>query len=392
MSDWLRALGDRAGPLEAAARAFVERYRADVTALQGAAGVRWLVRVTDDFAADECSDADLKDDDDAFCEGAGALLGALAIDSMGGAHSARGTDHCVSLGPAPYPPGTFDPFVSIREALDADDPPYALAVALREAEAEARGEGPRARCVRAFVDALRRSQLSLGVAHRHRLELTLSDGTEVSLERLMANANPSRAAARIVAMLGSSDRASAEDSWDELRPRLLPRLVGERFLTDLGGRAEQLQWRSLVADISIAIQLRYEGRSRFVRREEVDQWLAAGHDPARAVLANLRDAKPSLDLRTLGGSSPSSSLFALRCGDGLDATRLLLPGLAEQLERRVGRPFLCAVPHRDVLLVGEDDHAAERALRAHARELFARAPHAISETVLQVDGATITAT
>lgn len=282
------------------------------------------------------------------------------------------------VGPEPAP-GTFDPFGAIDRALDANDPHDALVEALREAEAEAAGEGPASRCVVAFRQALAAARPDRRVERRHGLDLALDDGTEIDLERLRAAENPLEAATRLVSLLPGGEALRLD--WASAEGRLFPRLVGEAFVSELGPRGDALQLRPLVGDIHVALQLRYPGRSRFVRRDEVDHWLDAGHDPAGAALSNLRDAADRLDVRTV-----DDHLFALSSGDALDAARLLLPKLADELEQRLGRPFLAAVPHRDVLLLARDDFTAERALARHARELHDRAPHPIAAHLVQVDG------
>ena len=377
MTEWIAALGERGRPFASAARAFVRWRGGPVEA--GPPGIRWLTETLDAFAHDTVAPAD---DDGRFVEGAGALLGLLLIDHLGGACSGKGGRHHVHLGRPPHP-GTFDPFEAIDAALDDNDPHDAFAASLREAEAEAAGEGRQSRCVVAFLHALAAERPTRWLAHRHGLELVLDDGTEVDLERLLAAEDPHVAAHRLVSLLPGGEVLLL--TWEEAAPRLLPRLVGQRFVDELGDRADALQLRPLVGDIHVALQIRYEGRSRFVRRDEVDGWLDAGRDPARIALSNLSDVGARLDVRSVDGD-----VYALTTGDALDAARLLLPRLADELEGRLGRPFLAAVPHRDVLLLAPDDFDAERRLAAHTRELHDRAPHAIAAHLIQVDGTRIT--
>ena len=362
----------------AAARGFLAWRGVDAEHARGAEGIRWLTATLDDFAHD---DEAPPDDDGRFIEGAGAFLGLLLVDHLGGTCASRDRAHEVQLGALPAP-GSFDPFAAIDAALDANDPHQALVAALREAETEARGEGPTSRCVVAFRAALAEAHPERRIERRFGLDLTLDDGTEIDLERLRAAEDPLDAARRLVSLLPGG--TARQLSWIDARSRLFPRLVGQGFVDGLGDRGDALQLRPLVGEVHVALQLRYEGRSRFVRRDEVDAWLAAGHDPAHMALANLSDAAGRLDVRSL-----DDGLFALTTGDALDATRLLLPRLADELEPRLGRPFLAAVPHRDVLLLAPDDLAAERALAAHARELHARAPHGIAAHLLQVEGTRI---
>jgi len=377
VSDWIADLGERGAPFASAARRFT-RWRGGAPGA-GTAGIRWLTGELDAFAHDDEAPAD---HDERFVEGAGALLGLLLIAHLGGRCTSKEGRHQVHLGPG-LAPGTFDPFAAVDAALDANDPLTALADAIRDAEGEAAGTGTRSRCVVAFHAALRDARPERSIAARHGLEVELDDGTEIDLERVLAAEDAGDAARRLVSLLPGGP--VLELDWADAAPRLLPRLVGQRFVDELGARADALQLRPLVGHIHVALQLRYEGRSRFVRRSEVDAWLDAGHDPARRALANLTDVDARLDVRPV-----EDDVYALTTGDALDATRLLLPRLADELEARIGRPFLAAVPHRDVLLLCPDDFAAERRLVAHARELHDRAPHPIAAHAVQVDGTRIT--
>jgi hypothetical protein len=73
--------------------------------------------------------------------------------------------------------------------------------------------------------------------------------------------------------------------------------------------------------------------------------------------------------------------------DGLDAARLLLPGLYQVLAPTLGSRFIVATPHRDTLLacpVSPEPLVAE--LRARTDAAVRSAPHAISQRLWLVKG------
>ena len=357
---WLDALGRRAGPFAPAARRLGE------SPPRGSAGVRALTSRLDAFLDDEGAD------EHAFIAAAGGLLACLLVDSLGGTHVAAAAGHRVRLGAH----ALFDPFAVIDAAIDAGldggDPAAVLAEALSRAEADARDQGPEARAQRAFMGALA-ARPELRVTEALGWSVRLDDGSELDLDRLVPLVDDAaalaRGAAALVALLPGG--APAELAWPDAAPRLQPRLVGKAFVTELGARADALVLDPLVPGLSVAQQLAYDGRARFVRRDERRRWQAeAGGDTVRErALLNLAARAP-----TWVREGP---LVYTRTGDGLDGTRLILPGLGAHLDAELGPgPKLLAAPHRDVLVAGLE--AQREALEAHARDAFARAPHGIS--------------
>jgi uncharacterized protein YtpQ (UPF0354 family) len=80
------------------------------------------------------------------------------------------------------------------------------------------------------------------------------------------------------------------------------------------------------------------------------------------------------------------TLIVATTGDGLDASRVLLPGLHDVLAPELGSPFAVAIPHRDALLACSlDSRPALEALRERARHEGERAAHAITSDLLQVE-------
>jgi len=374
---WLDELGERGGAFPEVAQRFCAWRRAPEPLPRGAEAVRWLADAIDAFA----HDTKASDDDDArFVEGAGAFLGALLVDRLGASHVARRGEHRVLLGSN----GFFDPFGAIDAILDAESTDEELRARLQAAEAEARGEGPIARVVGTFRRVLAEERPELSIRARFGLELELADDVEVDLKRL-AELGPSHgvieggviegAARRLVALLPGGSEDARALSFAEVEARLVPRLIGPKLLEGLGARADSLWTAPFGHDVSVALQLRFEGRARYVRRDEEERWRAEGAEPFSTALLALA-LRPPPKLVTL----EDEGVLVARTGDGLDSARVLLPDVRDALVESLGPGTLLGVPHRDTFVAGTDRARVAR----HVRESFARAPHGISEALFRL--------
>jgi uncharacterized protein YtpQ (UPF0354 family) len=368
-ANWLDALEGVGGRLVPAARFFVDSERPPLPGA-GAPGVRWLATKLEDFVDRDTDDAE----DDRFVEGAGALLGLLLIQHLGGRTHEREGSHRVQLGRF----GWFDPFGAIQEALDAEDPRACLSDYLSVAEREAAERGPVSRVVRAFAEALAEERPDLGIESHFELTVDLDNGATVDLARLERVARDeddhatSEAARRIISMLPGANAHEATP-WHEAAPRLLPRLVSRAFLDALPDE-QSIFAAPIGADLFLALQLRYGARARYVRGAEVDSWALERSAAERQAIENLASKSRKLRLERV-----SESVLRVRQGDGLDAARLLLPDLATRLSQLAEATWIAAAPHRDVLLLSHRQSTNE--LAARAEDAVRRAPHPISATL-----------
>ena len=390
--DWIDALRARGGPLVDVARRFLQEHGEPGSPLfpRGADGLASLADLIDRWCEVE---EPAEEADRWFVEGAGSLLGLLLIDDAGdGGWASRDGVHRVRLGPRGY----CDPFAIVESALEADEPRASLALGVRRAEAEARGEGTVSRVVTAFEVALGRAHPGSSVREHFETYLRLDSGVEVDLSRAVgATADQSAAAVaqavdKLVAMLPGGDARETVD-WNDARPRLLPRLICGEFLDSLRATSEhriELWSRPVGHDAWLALVLSYGDRARYVRAEEVEAWgedppgtAAAGASddagPMRAALENLAARSSSARLARI--ETTDGPLVIGRSGDGLDGSRLLLPGLHDVLAAELGSPLLVAAPHRDTLLACHAGSAATaEALRRRALDEARRAPHRIT--------------
>lgn len=371
-ADWLNALEDVGGRLVPVARAFVETQRPPLPGA-GASGIRWLAAQLEDFVDQDADDAD----DDRFVEGAGAVLGLLLIDHLGGRTRERGGCHRVQLGRFGY----FDPFGAVQEALDAEDPRGCLSEYLSVAEREAAQDGPISRVVSVFATTLGRERPDLDIESQFELTVDLNNGASVDLARLERVARDedddaaTEAARRIISMLPGAP-TDEETPWTEAATRLLPRLVSEEFLASLPSE-QSLYVDSVGNDVYLALQLRYGTRARYVRSAEVDSWALERAASRRQAIENLSARSRTLRLERIAGG-----VLRIRQGDGLDGSRLLLPDLAARLGRLEPSTWVAAAPHRDVLLLAYGQSVEE--LRKRAEGAVQRAPHPVSASLFEI--------
>lgn len=389
MTEWIERLRPRCGALVPAAIAFVEKHAPGEAAAfpRGRDGLARLAR-----ALDEWLDGGVDDDDERVVEGAGALLGLLIVDHVGaGAHEQRDGVHRLRLGAH----GFFDPFGAIDAALDADDPRACLAARVREAEAEARGEGPIARVVAALERRLGAERPELAIVDRFACTVSLAGGIEIDLVPLVrATADQpipavEQAVAKLLRILPGGAGGPALE-WSEVKSRLVPRLVGADFVARLGDLAKE-RGRLFLApighDVRLALLVDHGERARYLREDELAAWSVSADDARSVAIANLaaRSARARFGkLDTMHGP-----IVVARSGDGLDAARLLLPGLHDVLSPELGSPFVVAVPHRDTLLACPlHPPALVETLRARAQDDAARAPHRITPNLfVKTEGA-----
>lgn len=361
---WIDAVASRSGPLLDAAAHFTAVQGLECDPPRGVAGLGALTRLIGRARSAGYDDEHARQ----FLEGAGAYLALLLLDHLpDAAHTARDGEHRLRLGDC----GCFDPFAAVARALDAEDTPRTLLSEVQLAEAEADGRGPTARVVAAIRKQLEHLPTVRVAEHfdqrlwvevdGERIELDLTRVVEASRDESpeLLDAAVRRLCAPLWARhaTDASQLAAQSDAqsqavhgalpWAVARASIVPRLVGPRFVEALSPDRADLYLKQLGSEVWEALALRQKDRARFVRVGEFEAWSAEGSPRAQA-LQNL--ARASERARFLQHDTAYGPLISAQSRDGLDAARLLLPGLYELLARALGPRVLVAVPHRDTLL------------------------------------------
>ncbi|MFK7989097.1 MAG: hypothetical protein AB8I08_23970 [Sandaracinaceae bacterium] len=362
------------GALIAAATQFLETHPgAPPSCPAGVDGLAALANAIDHWA--ERPDVP-PHQDESFHEGAGALLGLLLLERLGGAHVTDGERHAVRVGAF----GFFDPFAAVERAMEADEARDALVIEVDRAEQEAAAAVGVGRAVRLLTARLGEARIDAVFGP----QVTLDDGVELDLSQAVraTEGEPERAADKAIQKLVSMlpGHGGAALSWAEAIERLLPRLVQPGFTEERGAG---LVCRPVFdARLELTFVLSYEGRARYVHGADLESWSQDVDTLTRQAVENL--AARSEGARFGRVDTEAGALVVARTGDGLDGARLLLPSLHEVLSEELGSPFLCAVPHRDALLACPADKRIVETLRARAAKDFKRAPHPASPSLFEV--------
>lgn len=379
VQSWIDDLVPVCGPLAGAARRYVDRHGISDSPPRGVEALRHLLSTLHvDTSRDDAEDAHRT-----HVESAGAFFGLVLADHLGharhvehdGAHGLRLGDH-----------GFLDPFEDVADVLSADDPSDALIAAVARAEAEAADRSAPARVVRELARQLDGTGIQISgrfgmcvwlqdVASEGDIEVAI--GPLVDASRGESRGTLERTVGKVVGTL--TGRRTKAMPWSEAAQHVLPRLVGDAFLQrlEVGGAGGALQLSELAGELRVAYILDHGGRARFLRRDEVESWSLAPGAFERTALHNL--AGRSSCARLLHVDHALGTLVVGRSGDGLDAARLLLPGLHPLLSAELGEQVVVAVPHRDLLLACDGrDATALSDLHGRALQESRRAPHAIS--------------
>ncbi len=383
--EWLERID--AGPLGDAAARFLAAHPGAPPRpfAHGVEGLRAFCEAVEAWADEEPSALD-----EAFVEGAGALLACLLLEHVGaGAHVAREGAHRVRLGLD----GFFDPFAAIDAALEDDDPRAVIVEAVRRAEAEAQGHAGVGRAMRLLRARLARERPEVRVRSAFGPAVWLTDGTELDLGRVLraTEGEPDAAAelalAKLVSMLPGGAGAGA--TFADVRASLYPRITAPGFAESLADRGRLAFAPRIGGALELTLVIDHGDRSRYVAEAELARWGLAFDDALSSAIENL--AERSRGARFGRVDTEAGPLVFARTGDGLDAARLLLPTLHAVLAPELGDEFLAAVPHRDVLLACADGPALRDALTARARDDAQRAPHRISDRLFRVTTDRLTA-
>ena len=385
---WIEALRPRAGVLIKSAQPLLREAFP-----RSRDGLGELCAHLDAFVFDDSEKPLLISDESQFVEAAGSLLALLLIDHVGSGHYAtRDSKHRIALGKR----GFFDPFSAIQNAIDAKSPKKFLMTTVALAEEEARGEGPVSRVANVFAERLAQLRSDLSVLDHFESRMWLNEEIEVDLHRVItatrgeSHASVVQSIDKLIAMLPGGPE-SAGLLWSEAALRALPRLVAKTFAPPGMTKGQSpLLTMEFAGDIDLAFVLGYEGRSRYVRSDELLAWEKDADTLRAQAIANL--VEKSMRARFEAHDTEHGKMIAARTGDGLDSARVLLPTLFDVLSASLGENILVGIPHRDTLLATAHVPTSPNAsFFARVKDDAARAPHRISDTIFLLTRAGIRA-
>lgn len=372
----MTALGDDCGVL---LRACPPTLHSDSP--RGVAALREIGDAIDAFTFRESA---TDEEERRFIEQTGAWLALVLIDHVGdGAFVNENGVFRARLRTRAF----FDPFAVIDACLDADAPKRFLAEVVGKLEAEANDEGPMSRVLFAFEDTLAKIRPELSVAHRFETTVRLEDGTEIDLRRAIEatrDQGPSaarQAAEKLVHMLPGGQSAEGIP-WSEACTRILPRMVPLDFSPSTAANTSALELVPFLGCMQRAFVLQYEGKARYVRKDDLTRWEVDARGATTAAIQNL--AARSSKARFARFESGAGVRVIAKSGDGLDSARLLLPALYDVLSKELGEHIWVAVPHRDTLHACAAAPGNRAPFAREVEDTAQRAPHRISATILSL--------
>ena len=135
---------------------------------------------------------------------------------------------------------------------------------------------------------------------------------------------------------------SFADASDDLLPVLKPRF---RLRT----LDEDPVWTPFSADLAVLYAVQREHDFTIVSQVDAERWGRPPSELYGIAVGNLL-RQTNRDEKLLCEPSGGEELCGWASGDGYDATRMIVPGLRDQIERRYGEPAVYAVPMENVFV------------------------------------------
>lgn len=169
--------------------------------------------------------------------------------------------------------------------------------------------------------------------------------------------------------------------WEEARLSVLPTLVDENKLPEVGMHTFHESW---INGLAIAYVMEQSpGKGRYVTHDDLGAWDVDSEMLHAEALRNLRAHGGEQVLE--GHRAPGYTLLLLANTDPFNAARLLLPELYAKLREHLGTTFYAAIPTRQFLLAfsTSNDQILEK-VRLQVRSDFSQARDGLSPKMFLV--------
>lgn len=215
------------------------------------------------------------------------------------------------------------------------------------------------------------------------------DDKKVFLENLFrkATATPDQVEELVdehLAVLGRPEPAPTDvQPWIEAREKILPQIFPALKL-DFPPKAMPL-FQEFPNDTVTVYVLDRGGSYSLVRFIDVVEWRVDAEAVHQAAIENLTQRSTGVRVQALTDDEGNIVAAIFHQGDSYDSSRLLLPGLHENLRSVLGSPFLAGVPNRDFLIcfrAGVDDLLEN--IGNQVAEDFGRMPYPITDRLFLV--------
>lgn len=188
---------------------------------------------------------------------------------------------------------------------------------------------------------------------------------------------------RWVVELLRADEGTPDESgsFDELRERLLPVLLGDGPQeVDSAGIVSQ----PLIEGLRVAYALDHDRTISYLPRAVFESWKMDIEDLHTTALANLVSRSEAINAHAAQDEKGGVYLVLFQTMDGYDAARLLLPTLHERLRGYLGSPFVAAVPNRDILICFKNEDEVVEKLKEQIAQDYRSMPHQVTAKLFLV--------
>ena len=214
--------------------------------------------------------------------------------------------------------------------------------------------------------------------------LTISFGElQVNLDRIFkfCGANPQGCASEVDTYVKGAAQIARDRSAPPTKETVRPVVRSARYVQIARQTSPDIQPRALVDDLVILPALVFPRTIRLVTERDNKALGLTADEVFQLALANLdKELKPLMEVAKPAGRAQIGQLV----GDTFHPSRLIQHSNWAPLAEAQGGTLIVTAPATDtVLYVGESTPVAIDALRAFARELSARAPNPLSDTLLR---------
>lgn len=153
--------------------------------------------------------------------------------------------------------------------------------------------------------------------------------------------------------VSQGERSVPDPGYQALASLIVPQLKPVILLNDLLERgADPIVYRLFLADLIITYAILDRGRLSYITELQLDRWEVSEYTLHSQAIANLQARSQQLNYHVAG--SDDETIIIFNHDDGLDAARLLLPGLLEEVTRTLPGNAVIGIPNRDFMVILSD--------------------------------------
>jgi hypothetical protein len=172
-----------------------------------------------------------------------------------------------------------------------------------------------------------------------------------------------------------------EGPFESLKERIMPMILPTHFCDEA---YESVVSPPFIAGWRRAYAIDSDRTISYIARKLFDDWEITLDDLHETAIGNLVGRSEEMQANVAQDEEGNVTLIILAQRDGYDASRILLPTLHERLSEHLGKQFVAAIPHRDILLCFRNEQETVGRLAPQIAEDYRKMPHQVTESLLLV--------